>query len=115
MHAPPAQHALEPPPPASRRRLARAALPVVGFVWALCMVVLGLKLFELGFRPARPAPLTLTAAVFFTCAGQFVFMVLVADRAVRCRRPALIQGVELAVGGASLAAFLSLILVWQAT
>ncbi len=56
---------------------------LAGGLWAGCLVVLGLLLIWVGL-PREPHALPwVSLGVFFVAGGQFVFMVLVADRVFR--------------------------------
>ena len=52
-------------------------------VWAGWLVILGLWLIWTGLPLSTPLAPPLAAGIFFIAGGQFVFMVLVADRLFR--------------------------------
>ncbi|MEO1129137.1 MAG: hypothetical protein AAFX05_05430 [Planctomycetota bacterium] len=76
-------------------RLAIRTGPVVfGLLWAGLLTVFGLTLLASASGPGASSE-WFWVGIFLIAAGQFVCMVLVADRLCRPRAPALAYGVEL--------------------
>jgi hypothetical protein len=74
------------------RTIIRAATPALGALWAGALVVLGLWFVA---SPTRePATPERWIGLFLLASGQFVFMVVVADRLIPPRRAALAHALE---------------------
>jgi hypothetical protein len=74
------------------RTLLRAATPALGALWAGALV--GLGLWFVAGPGAAPSSPERWIGVFLLASGQFVFMVVVADRLIPPRRPALAHALE---------------------
>lgn len=77
-----------------RRVLIRGSVLLLGGLWAGALCVFGWHL--VGRHGVDPLGTWSWAGLFFVFAGNFVFLVVVADRVCRPRKPALAAGVELA-------------------